>query len=77
MSGENRGRLTVLVGGPWRLYTHPLAGWEMIGTVQRGLEIGALGLSPAGLYAQINAGAVRTLDQRKILAAMANNGDPR
>lgn len=70
MGGQNRGRLTVLLGGPWRIYTHPLAGWEMIGTVQRDLEIGALGLSRAGLYAQINAGVVRTLDQRKIKAAV-------
>ena len=70
MGNSNRGRLTVLLGGPWRLYSHPLAGWEMIGTVQRGMEIGALGLSHAGLYAQINAGAVRSLDQRKIAAAL-------
>lgn len=70
MSGPNRGRLAVLTGGPWRLYTHPLPGWQMVGTVQRAMEIGALAISPAGLYAQINAGAVRALDQRKVVAAM-------
>lgn len=67
---SNRNRLTITPGGPWRLYTHPLAGWEMLGTVQRGMEIGALGRSPAGLLAQINAGAVRALDQRKAQAAL-------
>jgi len=71
MSGPNRGRLAVLMGGPWRLYTRPLPGWQMIGTVQRGFEIGALAKSPAGLYAQINAGAVRSLDQRKVSAAIS------
>lgn len=70
MSGPNRGRLSVLLDGPWRLYTHELPDWRMLGTVQRGIEIGALALSPAGVYAQINAGAVRALDQRKVLAAM-------
>lgn len=68
---DNRARLIVTPGGPWRLYAHPLAGWEMIGTVQRGLEIGALARSPAGILAQVNAGAIRSLDQRKVRAAMA------
>ena len=70
MSGPNRGRLTILKGGLWRLYTHPIAGWEMLGTVQRGMEIGALGRSPVGIYAQINAGVARMLDQRKIEVAI-------
>ncbi|MBS0474743.1 MAG: hypothetical protein JSR28_06295 [Proteobacteria bacterium] len=70
MSGPNRGRLAVLMGGPWRLYTHTLPGWQMLGTVQRGMEIGALAMSPTGLYAQANAGAVRSLDQRKVLSAI-------
>lgn len=67
---SNRDRITVTPGGPWRLYTHPLAGWEMLGTVQRGMDIGAIGRSPAGVLAQINAGAVRALNQRKALAAL-------
>ena len=70
MTHSNRGRLAVDTNGNWRLYTHPLPGWEMLGTVQRGLEIGALGKSPAGIFAQINAGSVRSLDQRKIQAAI-------
>lgn len=67
---SNRARITITPGGPWRIYTHPLAGWEMLGTVQRGMEIGALARSTAGVLAQINAGAVRSLDQRKAQAAL-------
>lgn len=67
---SNRDRITVTSGGPWRLYTHPLAGWEMLGTVQLGMDIGALGRSSAGVLAQINAGTVRPLDQRKAMAAL-------
>lgn len=74
MGGQNRGRLTILLGGPWRLYTHPISGWQMLGTVQRGMEIGALGRSPNGVHAQINAGCVKTLDQRKVQAAIERSG---
>ncbi len=36
----NCNRLTVQSPGPWRLYTQPIHGWEMLGTVQRGKEVG-------------------------------------
>lgn len=74
MAGLNRGRYTVTIGGPWRLYTNSIPpGWTMLGTIQRGMEIGALALSPAGIYAQLNAGAIRPLDQRKISTSMPND----
>lgn len=72
MGGLNRGRYTVQLGEPWRLYTHALPGWQMLGTIQRSMEIGALALSLCGVYAQINAGAVRPLDQHKIAATLKN-----
>lgn len=67
----NRGQLVVDIAGPWRLYA-PVCpvGWTMVGTVQRGAEIGALGLSPAGVYCQINSNVVVTLDQRKVAASL-------
>ena len=69
---SHRARLTITPGGPWRLYQHTVPpGWEMLGTVQRGMEIGALARLPSGILAQINAGAVRSLDQRKARAALA------
>lgn len=71
MTGLNRGRYTAKTEGPWRLYTRVCpTGWQMIGTIQCGFEIGALALSPVGIYCQINAGAVRAIDQRKVLAAL-------
>ena len=67
----NRSRLIVTVGGPWRLYQHTAPpGMQMLGTVQRGMEVGALARTQAGLLVQVNAGAVRSLDQRKALAAL-------
>ena len=46
------------------------------GTVQRGLEIGALARTQAGLLVQVNAGAVRALDQRKAEAAVGDSAAP-
>jgi len=73
---DNRSRLHVARGGNWRLYAGPgwpLRDWQMIGTVTRGSgDVGALALSPAGVYCQVNAGAVRSLDQRKIIAALTD-----
>lgn len=71
MSSANRGRYIIDQAGPWRRYVlAPPDGWKMIGTIQRGFDIGALGKSPIGIYAQLNAGALRVLDQRKTLAAL-------
>ncbi|MCK9550257.1 hypothetical protein [Aquamicrobium sp.] len=69
---SNRGRLTVTPGGLWRLYQHvALPGWEMLGTVQRGDEIGALARSTkTGLLVMMRAGAASVIDQRKALAAL-------
>ncbi len=62
------------ISGPWRRY-HPTevpAGWRMLGTIERddGNVTGALGRSPAGVYAQINAGNVRMLDQQAVADAL-------
>lgn len=67
-----RGRLIVTPGGPWRLYQHiELPGWEMLGTVQRGHEIGALARNlRTGQLVMLRAGAASALDQRKVLAAL-------
>ena len=73
MTHANRGRLAVDLGGNWRIYTNTLpAGATPIGTVTRnGFETGALvRIESTGLYVQVNAGAVRTLDQRKVKAAI-------
>ena len=73
---DNRACIIVTVGGPWRLYQHqPPPGMQMLGTVQRGMEVGALARTQAGLLVQVNAGAVRALDQRKAQAALDAGND--
>ena len=79
MTHNNRGRLTVDVNGNWRLYTNTLpANATPLGTVTRDVgDTGALvRMDKAGVYAQINAGAIRNLDGRKVAAALGITGRP-
>lgn len=71
MSG--RAQIQVALGGPWRHYQWTeLPGWEMLGTVQRGDEIGALARSKhTGALVMMRAGAVSVLDQRKAQSAIS------
>ena len=74
---DNRARLHIDKFGNWNLYAGkgwPPPGWQMLGTVRRGeSDIGALGLSPAGVYCQINNCSVRGLNQRKVVAALLSS----
>jgi hypothetical protein len=47
-------------------------GWRILGTIECESDhsIGALGRSPAGLYAQIDAESVRMLDQHAVNLAL-------
>ena len=69
MTHENRGRLTVNTDGNWRLYSNTIpANSIAIGTVTRAIgDTGALvKIEATGLYVQVNAGVVRSLNQRKV-----------
>ena len=67
-------KYTVEKTDSWKLYT-PLVpqGMTMLGTVRRGADAaGALALDEStGRYVQLNAGACRNLDQRKVKEALA------
>jgi hypothetical protein len=65
---------TIDATGAWRRY-HPMKvpkGWRMLGIVECGSDhsIGALGRSPAGLFAQIRPDGVRVLDQSAVVDAL-------
>lgn len=75
---NNRARLRVTLGGPWRLYQRAdMPGWEMLGTVQRGGEIGALARNKhTGIMVVMHDGCGSVLDQRKAAAALATATTP-
>lgn len=79
MTHNNRGRLTVNTDGNWRLYTNTLPINSMpIGTVTRDeSDTGALvRIEATGAYVQVNASVIRSLDGRKVAAALGTAGRP-
>ncbi len=69
----NRSRLTVALGGGWRLYQAACPpGMTMLGTITRGTsDTGALAVvERTQQLVQLGAGGMRTLDQRKAQAAL-------
>lgn len=79
MTHDNRGRITVNLDGNWQLYTNTIpADSTPIGVITRGdSDTGALvKINSTGLYVQVNAGAIRSVDGRKVSAAIGNNGRP-
>lgn len=73
MSRAHRSRVTVDVPGLPDLYQFaPLPGWEVVGTVTDVEGTGALVRNiRTGIYCRANAGAIRSLPQRKVEAALA------
>lgn len=79
MAHSNRGRLVVEIGDKWRLYTNTIpANSTPIGTVTRDeSDTGALvRIETTGVYVQVNASVIRSLDGRKVAAALGTAGRP-
>jgi hypothetical protein len=79
MTHNNRGRLAVNTDGNWRLYTNTLpANSTPLGTVTRDeSDTGALvRIEATGAYVQVNASVMRSLDGRKVAAALGTSGRP-
>jgi hypothetical protein len=72
MTHKNRGRITVALGGAWRIYTTRIpATGRAIGTVVSNGETGALVyIERTGIYVRCNAGEVSSLPQSKVVAAV-------
>lgn len=69
---------TVNPDGPWRLYSPTVpASCTPIGTIRRALgDTGALvRFEDTGLYGQLNAGCMRSLDQAAVQRALAGTTD--
>ncbi|MBV6748254.1 MULTISPECIES: hypothetical protein [Xanthomonas] len=75
MSRAHRGRLTIERPGKPGLYQlAPLPGWDVIGTVTDADGTGALIRNKmTGVYCRANAGAIRSLHQSKVEAALGQS----
>lgn len=72
MTHNQRGRLTVDLGGNWRWYANIIpSGSQCLGTVTTANgETGALIFTASGIYARLNAGALVSLPQAKVQSAV-------
>ena len=72
MNHDNRGRLTVDLGGNWRFYANHLpATGKALGLITKDGMTGALVyIDHAGVYVRLNAGAAVALPQAKVQAAI-------
>lgn len=73
MSGTKSTPYEINQAGPWRLYSPVLpATCKPLGTIRRCLgDTGVLvQFKVTGLYAQVNAGVIRTLDQGAVTRAL-------
>lgn len=72
MGNTQRSRVTVQVPGKPTLYQlAALPGWDVIGTITDADGTGALVRNKStGLYCRANAGALRSLPQHKVEAAL-------
>ncbi len=70
VEGRNSKRMEVSLGTHWRTHTFPVTGLTFVGTVQRGMHIGALGYNQTGQYFAVNQGRWKLLTPRKIAAAL-------
>lgn len=75
MNHDNRGRLTVDLGGNWRMYaTHLPATGKALGLVTNNGMTGALVfIERTGIYVRVNVGAAVSLPQVKVQAAITAN----
>jgi hypothetical protein len=69
--------LKITIGPRWTAFTYERDDMQLLGTVQRGMQIGALARTPDGNYAQVNGDIVEMLSTSRVLFALrASHGKP-
>lgn len=71
---RNSARYQVTLGEQWRQHASPDLGIRFLGTIQRGMHVGALGVRPDGSYVCVDGQEVTELVQRKVEVALAATG---
>lgn len=65
-----RQTLKLRLGNQWSFFSQPRADMRLLGTVQDGLQIGALAQLPDGQYAQVNGDMLRVLNTSRVEHAL-------
>lgn len=62
----SKDKLQVALGPRWSFFATEREGMELLGTVQRGMQIGALAQLADGSYAQVNGDIVEPLNKSRV-----------
>ena len=62
--------LKLRLGNQWSFFCQPRADMRLLGTVQDGMQIGALAQTPDGSYLQVNGDQQRTLNTSRVEHAL-------
>jgi hypothetical protein len=65
-----RDQVQITIGSRWSFFTYERADMQLLGVVQRGMEIGALAKLPDGTYAKVNGDTVEPLNTSRIEFAL-------
>ena len=66
----SKDKLQINLGPRWAMFTYERDDMELLGTVQSGMQIGALARLPGGGYAQVNGDVQETLNQSRVEHAL-------
>lgn len=75
--GGNNKNTIVMLGEGWRMFAMLREDLEYLGTIQRGLEIGALAKDASGAYLQVNGDVRQVLNTSRVEAALRAAGPRR
>jgi len=62
----------IILGDGWRQFAFKADGLEYLGTIQRGMEIGALAQDEAGSYWQVNGDIQQALNKSRVAMLLRN-----
>ena len=63
-------RIRIRLGSYWSAFAYARDDMELLGTVQRGMQIGALAKMPDGSYAQVNGDVIQPLNRSRVEATL-------
>lgn len=69
-----RDDVQIVLGEAWRRFAFETTGLRFLGTIQRGLEIGALAVDVNGTYFQVNGDVLRPLNSSRVSAHLRKAG---
>ncbi|HSV54774.1 MAG TPA: hypothetical protein VLJ57_21810 [Burkholderiaceae bacterium] len=68
------GNIQIIVGSGWQRFAFTTRGLDFLGTIRRGMEIGALARDEAGGYLQVNGDIHQVLNKSRVAAHLRKAG---